>query len=110
MGNKDYSALLAQIVNALPMDDGAIHQSALADRIGISATALKQAIRQGRQQGLKILSSHKGYYLTEDPAKINRFLKTMKAQGIGRLSTISKIRQAIQGGADREQGETKTNE
>lgn len=90
----------ANIINALKMgEENAIHQKELAEKLNISPQTLKATIKTARKCGLKILSSQKGYYLSNNPREIERFIKSMAEQAKSRFGSISKLRKAIKDGS-----------
>lgn len=95
-----YTDLLPRILAALPEDEEhAIFQRDLMKILNVSSDTVKRAIRYGRQQGYKIISCRRGYFLTENEVILKRFLHTMTKQAITRFGSTSKLRKAVDRGS-----------
>lgn len=73
----------------------AIHQTELANRLGVTPAAAKQMVRRARQQGLQIISGTDGYWFAADEEEKRIFVRTMQKQALSRLKTATPIKDTI---------------
>lgn len=84
---------MERLTNMIPTgEDNAIHLHELAMKLHSAQSSTKNMIRQARQQGLPILSSKKGYWLSDDPKDKERFIAMMEMQALSRFKSTKRMR------------------
>ncbi|MCR5769389.1 MAG: hypothetical protein K6G45_13055 [Lachnospiraceae bacterium] len=76
-------------------EENAIHQIDLANKIGVPTWRLKKIIQAARKSGVMIISSKRGYYLSDNKQEINHFVRMMSKQAATRYGSITKIRKTM---------------
>ena len=87
--------------------ENAIPSKMLAHSLGFgSVRELQKAIEAERAAGAVILSdsSGGGYYLSDDPAELRRFTRTLKARARNTLKAIRSAQRALDAATAREEG------
>lgn len=75
--------------------ENAIHQTDLAQKLGITPAAAKRMVRKARQAGLEILSGSEGYWLPQDNTERIAFKRLMQKQAISRFISSKPTRNAL---------------
>ena len=75
--------------------ENAIHQKALAEKLGVNASTLKKYIQLARRNGINICSGNEGYWLAENEADIKAFENMLRKQALTRLKTTKPIRDSL---------------
>lgn len=78
----------------------AVHLPELARRWNISTDTVKKWVKKGRTAGLPIMSDQAGYWLSDDEAEKERFVKSMWRQAISRIKTSKPTRQSLKENKD----------
>lgn len=80
---------IERVVAAIPKGkENAIHQLELSAALQLHPSAVKKCVKQARQQGSPILSSSKGYWLSESKEETAQYVQMMRRQALSRLSVI----------------------
>lgn len=75
--------------------ENAIHQTELANMLGVQPTTAKKMIRDARRQGAQIMSSKRGYWLAETDAEMQEYVDRMRREALSRLATIKPIKHTL---------------
>ncbi len=87
---------MERLTNMIPSgEDNAIHLFDLSLKLHTTQTNTKKMIREARQQGLPILSSKKGYWLSDDPKDKERFITMMEMQALSRFKSTKYMRSTL---------------
>lgn len=87
---------MERLTNMIPYgENNAIHLHELAARLHSTQSSTKNMIRQARQQGLPILSSKSGYWLSDDPKDKERFIAMMEMQALSRFKSTKYMRSTL---------------
>lgn len=69
----------------------AIHQSELAERLGITPAALKNIIRKLRKMGVPICSGSDGYWIAKDDDEIMQYAQKERNLALSKLQTVKAL-------------------
>lgn len=72
--------------------ENGIHQSELAERLGVNRSTVQKMVHDARINGIPILSGRVGYYFAKNDAEKREFIAWQSQQAYTRLSTIKPIR------------------
>jgi Mn-dependent DtxR family transcriptional regulator len=87
---------LEKIQSVLPTGkENAIHQTQLANMLGVQTSTAKKMIQNARRQGAQIMSSKCGYWLAETDAEMQEYVDRMHREAISRLATIKPIKHTL---------------
>lgn len=75
--------------------ENAIHQTQLANILGVQPTRAKKMIQEARRQGAQIMSSKCGYWLAETDAEMQEYVDRMRREALSRLATIKPIKHTL---------------
>lgn len=73
----------------------AIHQKDLAERLHTTPAAVKQLVRQARQQGYEVCSAQAGYFFAADENEKQDFVSMMSKQAFSRLRSATPIKNTL---------------
>ena len=75
--------------------ENAIHQSELADRLGVTPATAKEMVREARKDGLCILSGVNGYWIAENDSEKRAFISLMHKQAVSRFESAKLIKSTL---------------
>ena len=75
--------------------ENAIHQKDLAERLHTTPAAVKQLVRQARQQGYEVCSGQAGYFFAGDENEKQDFVSMMSKQAFSRLRSATPIKNTL---------------
>lgn len=89
---------LERLLCAIPKGkENALHNEELARQLGVSPTKVKRMIQDAREQGMPIVSSKCGYWITEDREELKVFANSMEKQAKMRFLSIKAIKHTLSG-------------
>ena len=86
------SKIIQSVVTVIPMGaENAIHLKELSELLHMNDGTVKRYIKLARQQGYRIISDTKGYWLSESKEDWRKWRNMMHRQAISRLEVIKPI-------------------
>lgn len=84
--------IIQSVVAVIPMgSENAIHLKELSELLHMNDGTVKRYIKLARQQGYKIVSDAKGYWLSESKEEWRKWCNMMRKQALSRLKVIKPI-------------------
>lgn len=75
--------------------ENAIHLKELSEKLHMNDGTVKRYIKLARQQGYRIVSNSKGYWLSESKEEMIKWRNMMRKQALSRLEAIKPINNSL---------------
>ena len=90
------NGMVETVISAIPQGaENAIHLKELSDKLRLNDGTVKRYIKLARQQGYKLISDAKGYWISESTEEWRKWRNMMRKQALSRLEVIKPMNDSL---------------